>query len=217
MRKRIVKINSQKRTDWLNHFRLLHLPFRTVFCPVVSRTPQILYLKSNADCSPVQVLSRCVTDSDGGGKVWHHIWTCMNESDGINTHSQQATHSDPLASCLSACFPSVSLCCIHQGSITLWEASSFFKQTPFLYILDISSCDIFLVWTRWCHFLPGQACTIEPRDAEGCPKSQNWDCSEPSSQGHASGLPPNPKRRRLILFKNDIPSLLFLDMFFTFI
>lgn len=27
------------------------------------------------------------------GKVPHHIWTCMNESDGIKAHSQQATHS----------------------------------------------------------------------------------------------------------------------------
>lgn len=84
------------------------------------------------------------------GKVWHHIWTCMNESDGIkHSVSRRLTQ------------PPVSVSPVWRSPASLSEHHSLWSrhpplQTPVLDILDSPSCDIFLLWTRWCHFLLGQ-------------------------------------------------------------
>lgn len=66
--------------------------------------------------------------------------------------SQQATHSAS-----GVCLACVALSCIPQwASLCGAGARHPPLQTPVLDILDSPSCDIFLLWTRWCHFLLGQ-------------------------------------------------------------
>lgn len=105
----------------------------------------------------------------------------MNESDGIKGFSQQATHS---ASSASVCLACVALSCILQwASLCRVGARHPPVQTPVLDILDSPSCDIFLVWTRWCHFLPGNS--LYKCDVEGCSGSRSRELSRsPGRQVH---------------------------------
>lgn len=66
--------------------------------------------------------------------------------------SQQATHSAS-----GVCLACVALSCIPQwASLSVEPVRGILPYKHRSWTIDSPSCDIFLLWTRWCHFLLGQ-------------------------------------------------------------
>lgn len=155
-------LKAHRPTPHAFHSSLLHLPFMSKqWCFLFHRTAHLTPVSEerhptqfvHSHNKSYRLCYSAASPASERGKVWHRIWTCMNESDGIKAPSQQATHS---ASSASVCLACVALSCILQwASLCRAGARHPPLQTPVLDILDSPSCDIFLVWTRWCHFLPG--------------------------------------------------------------
>lgn len=99
------------------------------------------------------------------GKVWHHIWTCMNESDGIK-HSVSRRLTQPPVS-VSPVWRSPASLSEHHSLWSRCEASSLTNTGPGHprqpVLRHIFTLDPLMSLPAWAN-----ACANKPRDVKGC-------------------------------------------------